>query len=64
MCAPVQWTASVQYLIDKGVDLFVEVGPGRVLSALVRQINKTVKTTFVQDGKSLDVTLKMIKSFS
>jgi [acyl-carrier-protein] S-malonyltransferase len=64
MCCPVQWTASVQYLIDKGVGLFVEVGPGRVLSALVRQINKTVKTAHVEDGKSLDEALEIIKRYS
>jgi [acyl-carrier-protein] S-malonyltransferase len=64
ICSPVRWTASIQFLIEKGVGLFVEVGPGRVLSALVRQIDKTVKTTNVEDGKTLNETLDMIKSFA
>jgi len=64
ICAPVQWCASVQRLIDKGVGLFVEVGPGRVLSALVRQINKAVRTAHVEDGKSLNEAVEIIKSYS
>src|SRR5437867_149046 len=41
--SPVRWTESVRLMITKGVGLFVEVGPGRVLSALVRQNDKRVK---------------------
>ncbi|NDD63399.1 MAG: ACP S-malonyltransferase [Acidobacteria bacterium] len=38
--APVRWTESVQRLLDEGVRVFVEVGPGKVLIGLVRSIAK------------------------
>ena len=51
--APVRWVESMQLLIEKGVDTFVEVGPGKVLSGLMRQINRDVKMLNVEDAASL-----------
>ena len=62
VCSPVRWTESIQNLIGAGVQLFVEVGPGKVLSGLIRQIDRTVKTANVEDPKSLEQTLEVIKS--
>ena len=59
--SPVRWTESVRLMITKGVGLFLEVGPGRVLSALVRQIDKRVKTANVEDVKSLNETLELVE---
>lgn len=42
MIAPVQWTVSIERLIQQGHRVFVEVGPGRVLSGLIRDISKDV----------------------
>jgi [acyl-carrier-protein] S-malonyltransferase len=39
----VRWTESVEYLISQGVDTFVEIGPGAVLSGLIKKIDKNVK---------------------
>ena len=41
--ATVRWRESVEYMIKKGVKEFIEIGPGKVLSGLVKRINKDVK---------------------
>ena len=39
----VRWRESVQYMVNNGVNDFIEIGPGKVLSSLVKKINKDVK---------------------
>jgi [acyl-carrier-protein] S-malonyltransferase len=58
--APVRWEESVRLLIDEGVNTFVEVGPGRVLTGLLRQIERSVAALNVEDEKSLATTLDKI----
>jgi [acyl-carrier-protein] S-malonyltransferase len=50
---PVRWLESVEFLINQGVKTFVEIGPGKVLSGLVRQINRDVRCVNVEDAASL-----------
>jgi [acyl-carrier-protein] S-malonyltransferase len=57
---PVRWEESVRELIDEGVNTFVEVGPSRVLTGLLRQIERSVGTLNVEDEKSLATTLEKI----
>ena len=40
--SPVRWRESVIYMIEKGVTNFIEIGPGKVLSGLVKRIDKTI----------------------
>jgi [acyl-carrier-protein] S-malonyltransferase len=47
--APVRWQESVELMIREGVETFVEVGPGKVLSGLVRHINRAAKCLNVED---------------
>jgi [acyl-carrier-protein] S-malonyltransferase len=54
--APVRWVDSMQLLIEQSVGTFVEAGPGKVLSGLMRQINRDVKTLNVEDAVSLEAT--------
>ena len=54
---PVRWEESIRELIEEGAATFVEVGPGRVLSGLLRQIDRSVHTLNVEDPKSLQATL-------
>jgi len=57
--APVRWEESVRRLRVEGVDLFVEVGPGKVLSGLVRQIDRAAECLRVEDSATLnDVTTR------
>lgn len=55
--APVRWAESMRRLLDEGVDLFVEVGPGKVLSGLMRQIDRNARCLHVEDSASLNETL-------
>ncbi len=49
----VRWLESIELLIREGVDTFVEVGPGKVLTGLMRQISRDVKCLNVEDAASL-----------
>ena len=57
---PVRWEESMRMLLDEGVNTFVEVGPGRVLTGLMRQIERSVATLNVEDEKSLLATVEKI----
>lgn len=59
--SPVRFSKSVENMIDQGVDTFIEVGPGKVLSGFIRKINKEVKVLNIQDKESLENTLKILK---
>jgi [acyl-carrier-protein] S-malonyltransferase len=50
----VRFTQAARRLIDQGVTVFVEVGPGNVLSGLLKRIDTSVKAIPVNDLKSLD----------
>jgi [acyl-carrier-protein] S-malonyltransferase len=57
---PVRWLDSIHEMIDGGVTIFVEVGPGKVLSGLLRQIDRSVRCFNVEDAASLEATLDKI----
>lgn len=57
---PVRWEESIRELIDQGVNTFVEVGPGRVLTGLLRQIDRSIHVFNVEDEKSLRSTLEKL----
>jgi [acyl-carrier-protein] S-malonyltransferase len=54
LTAPVRFTQAAQALVKEGVNTFVEVGPGNVLSGLVKRIDRSVKTISVDTPKALD----------
>ena len=61
----VLWQQSVEYMINEGVDTFVEIGPGKSLSSFVKKIGKSmgkpVKAMSVNDVASFEETVKYIK---
>ncbi|MEH7480581.1 ACP S-malonyltransferase [Neobacillus drentensis] len=59
--SPVQWEDSVRKMIDLGVDTFIEVGPGKVLSGLIKKIDKTVSTYSVSDEESAQAVIDALK---
>jgi [acyl-carrier-protein] S-malonyltransferase len=61
LTAPVRFTQAARALIADGVTTFVEVGPGSVLSGLLKRIDKSVRTFSVSDLKSLDEVSKALR---
>ena len=57
---PVRWEESVRVLVEQGVNTVVEVGPGRVLTGLLRQIDRSVHVFNVEDEKSLRSTVEKL----
>jgi [acyl-carrier-protein] S-malonyltransferase len=58
--APVRWLDSVREMIESGVTVFLEVGPGRVLSGLLRQIDRSVRVFNVEDSATLSSTMEKL----
>ncbi len=55
--SPVQWTACVQKMADSGAIQFVECGPGKVLSGLMRRIDKRLQGFNIEQPEALTATL-------
>lgn len=51
--SPVLWLQSIRFLIEQGVDTFVEIGPGKVLSGLIKQIDRDVRVLNIENSESL-----------
>ena len=49
----VRWRESVIYMISKGVSQFIEIGPGKVLSGLIKRINKDVKVSAINNEEDI-----------
>jgi [acyl-carrier-protein] S-malonyltransferase len=58
--SPLLWEDSIKAIADSGTATFVEVGPGKVLSGLVKRIEPHAKIFNVEDLKSLEATLSQI----
>jgi [acyl-carrier-protein] S-malonyltransferase len=57
---PVRWLESVREMIELGVNIFVEVGPGKVLTGLMRQIDRSVRVLNVEDAATLQSTIEKV----
>lgn len=53
ICSSVQWVTTIQTMIQDGFDTFIEVGPGKTLAGLVRQIDPTVRVVSVESAESI-----------
>jgi [acyl-carrier-protein] S-malonyltransferase len=53
LCHGVLWQRSVEYMINNGVSTFIEIGPGKVLSSLIKRIYKNVNTVNISDVPSI-----------
>jgi [acyl-carrier-protein] S-malonyltransferase len=59
--APVRWVESIHRIASEGVDLLIEVGPGRVLAGLARRIDRHLTVCGVEDPASLDRTVGVLQ---
>ena len=57
----VYWKQSINYMLEQGVDTFIEIGPGKVLSGMVKKISRTVNAYNVSDLQTLD---NVVQSFN
>jgi len=53
LCHCVQWQPSVEYMVEAGVSTFIEIGPGQVLTGLIRRINDKVQVHNINDIESI-----------
>ena len=58
---PVRWFQSIEKMVEDGVDTFIECGPGKTLSGLIRKTVKGVNIYRVEDIDSLQNTVQAIK---
>ncbi len=58
---PILWTRCIIRMIQDGVDTFIEIGPGKVLSGFLKKIDKNLTISNVEDIQSLNKTLKLLE---
>ncbi len=59
LCNGVQWQRSIEYMVNDGVSTFIEIGPGKVLSGLIKRINKEAKTVNIGDLQAIRSLVKL-----
>ena len=59
--SPVLWEDSVRKMMELGVDTFIEIGPGKVLSGLIKKIDRTSKTYSVSDEETAHAVMESLK---
>ncbi|MGO1137194.1 ACP S-malonyltransferase [Bacillus subtilis] len=59
--SPVRFEESINKLIAEGVTTFVEIGPGKVLSGLVKKVNRRLKTIAVSDPETIELAIQTLK---
>ncbi|MBN3555186.1 ACP S-malonyltransferase [Fictibacillus nanhaiensis] len=62
--SPVRWEETVRELMDLGVDTFVEIGPGKVLSGLVKKVNRRANVIAVNDLETINMAVEKLKGES
>lgn len=53
LCNSVQWQRSIEYMVKEGVSTFVEIGPGTVLTGLIKRVSRDVKTVNIGDVQAV-----------
>ena len=56
----VKWRESVKYMIQNGTDSFIEIGPGKVLSGLIKRIDRSIKVNAINNEQDITNLKKQI----
>ncbi|WP_339189180.1 ACP S-malonyltransferase [Bacillus sp. FSL M8-0025] len=59
--SPIRFEESINKLIAEGVTTFIEIGPGKVLSGLVKKVNRRLKTIAVSDPETIELAIQTLK---
>lgn len=62
--SPLLWVDTILYMTGKGVKTFVEIGPGRVLSGLIKRIDRQVEVLSAEDPETLEKTVGRLKEIT
>lgn len=57
LSSPLLWEDSIRTIMDSGIDTFVEVGPGKVLSGIIKRVDPKASVFNVEDNQSLERTM-------
>jgi len=60
ICSPVRWQSTIERMIDEGVDAFVEMGPGKVLTGLLKRIDGSAVGHCVDGPDSIEATARAL----
>ena len=60
---PILWKASVEKMISIGVELFIEIGPGKVLAGMIGKIDPNVKVLNIEDKTSLEQSIQTLETY-
>jgi [acyl-carrier-protein] S-malonyltransferase len=58
--SPVRWLQTIEEMLANGITQFIEIGPGKVLCGLIRQINRDARCANVEDSQSLGAALQAL----
>lgn len=59
---PVRFSASIQYMVNQGVDTFVEIGPGKTLTGFVKKVDKDLKCININNVETLENAIQVLKT--
>ena len=56
----VKWRESVKYMIQNGTNSFIEIGPGKVLSGLIKRIDRKIKVNAINNEEDITILKNQI----
>jgi [acyl-carrier-protein] S-malonyltransferase len=61
MPSAVRWCNTIEFMLSEGVDTFIEIGPGKALTGMVKKIDRSATIFNISDQESLEKTLSDLK---